>query len=322
MTAMRLGVIGFGIMGERLTRAALDHDPAVVEIAGVWDPSAAAGGRIAAAGVPALDDPAAVIAAADCVYIASPPATHLGHARAAMAAGKAVFTEKPLSVDLEDSRAFAAEVAAGGHRAAVNYIFASSFAVDQLKAWMAEGIVGTPRRLVIETAFKTWPRDWQADAAEWLSRRAEGGFTREVVSHFLFLTQRLIGPMALDQAVVGWAPDDLAEVAIDVELIAAGVKVRLGGGVGSIAQADHNRWQLEGDAGAIRLVDWGIAERLNAEGTWQPPAGVEAHDKTRPLVLKRQIDKLAALTRGAPHDLATVGEALAVQEIVEAILRG
>ena len=39
MAAIRLGFIGFGIMGERLLRAAVAHDPAVLVPAGVWDPS-------------------------------------------------------------------------------------------------------------------------------------------------------------------------------------------------------------------------------------------------------------------------------------------
>ena len=45
MTAIRLGVIGAGIMGERMLRAALDHAADTVQIVGVWDPSAAARAR-------------------------------------------------------------------------------------------------------------------------------------------------------------------------------------------------------------------------------------------------------------------------------------
>ena len=66
--------------------------------------------------VPRLADAAAVIAASDCTYIASPPASHLEHARAALAAGKSVFSEKPLAVDVADAAAFVAEA---GNRGAV-----------------------------------------------------------------------------------------------------------------------------------------------------------------------------------------------------------
>jgi hypothetical protein len=40
------------------------------------------------------------------------------------------------------------------------------------------------------------------------------------------------------------------------------------------------------------------------------------------MVLQGQLTKLAALARGEPHNLATLREALEVQEIVEAILAG
>jgi hypothetical protein len=40
----------------------------------------------------------------------------------------------------------------------------------------------------------------------------------------------------------------------------------------------------------------------------------------RPMTLRGQMDKLAALTRGEPQGLATLREALEVQRIVEAVL--
>ncbi len=317
---MRLAVIGFGVMGERIVRAALDHPSADVTLAGVWDPSAAAMERLGATLPRArrLQAVEAAIEAADCVYIASPPRTHLAHARAALAAGKAVFTEKPLGVDLDDSRAFVAETA--GARAAVNFIFASSPAVAQLKAWAAAGVIGTPQSLTIETDFKAWPRDWQMDAASWLAKRAEGGFTREVVSHFLFLTGRMLGEAALLDAHADFPPGDLAETGIEATLVAGDVPVQLTGGVGTTEASDHNLWRLEGDKGAIRLRDWSTAERLGEDGAWRPAPDAMPHTEARPLILRDQLSKLAAMTAGGAHDLATPAEALAVQELVEGIL--
>jgi hypothetical protein len=44
------------------------------------------------------------------------------------------------------------------------------------------------------------------------------------------------------------------------------------------------------------------------------------NEQMRPLVLKRQLGSVAAMTRGKTHPLATLREALEVQEVVEAIL--
>lgn len=166
-----IGIIGAGIMGERLLNAIVQQAPETLRISGIWDPAHAAMGRISARfpQVRACADAATVMAASDCVYIASPPASHLVHARAALAADRTIFSEKPLAVDVADARRF---VAQAGGRAAVNFPFASSPGVASLKEWLANGEIGQPARIRIEVAFASWPRSWQVDAADgWTSRR-------------------------------------------------------------------------------------------------------------------------------------------------------
>jgi predicted dehydrogenase len=315
---LKLGIIGAGIMGERLARAAIDQAAETVEIVGIWDPSAAALARIGAElpSIPHAASAEALTAAADCVYVASPPASHLGHARNALAAGRAVFCEKPLAVDVAEAKAFVTEN--HGARIAVNFPFASSFAVGRLSEWMAA--IGTPRTLTIDVAFRVWPRPWQHDAASWLDRRAEGGFTREVVSHFLFLSRRLLGPLELTEQLVQYPDGERAEFDIRARLIAGDVPVNLTGNVGNTPKDDHNAWTLRGDAGAIRLRDWSIAERQLSDGTWQPDPDALPNERMRPMVLKRQLDGVAKMTAGAEHQLATIQEAFDVQRIVESIL--
>ena len=320
---MRLGVIGFGIMGERLTRAALAHDSDDVALAGVWDPSDAAMARLNSelSSVAAADSPEGLIAESDCLYVASPPETHLPHARAALAAGKAVFCEKPLAVDLQDAAAFASE--AEGARTAVNFIFASSPAVAQLRAWIADGVVGPVEYLEIEMGFAVWPRPWQHDAVSWLGKRHQGGFTREVASHFLFLTRRLLGPMVLESANATYPEGEGSENEMHALLTAGGIPVKVTGAVGQTEESDMNRWTLKGKNGSVRLCDWSRAQRLTADGTWEEAPDAMPLEKARPLILKGQLDKLAVLTNGGAAEdfpLASVREALEVQQIVEAIL--
>ncbi len=320
MAPIRLGILGAGIMGERMLRAALEHASESVEVSGIWDPSAAALSRIGSTlpSVPLAASAELVLAGCDCLYIASPPATHLEHAERALAAGKAIFCEKPLAVDVAQAQRFVA--AAADARAAVNFPMASSFAVDQLRAWIAEGAVGTPRTLDIEVAFADWPRGWQRDAASWLDKPVQGGFTREVVSHFLFLTLRLAGAFTLHDRFAIFPEHGRSERAIRARLSSGTLPITLTGAVGTTAKDDHNTWTLHGSAGAIRLRDWSTAERLAPDGTWQPAGDTVPHERIRPLVLRRQLAAVAAMTRGEPHPLATLAEALAVQETVEAIL--
>ena len=311
-----LGLIGFGIMGERLLRAALEHATESVTPVAVWDPAPEAAARLAAIapGVPMLASAEAVIAACDCLYVAAPPAAHIPLAEAAFAAGRAVFLEKPLATDLGLARAFLARAEASGARAAVNFPMASSPAVTQLAQWQA---ALKPEALEIEVGFATWPRGWQQGAVGWLGKRDEGGFTREVVSHFLFLTRRRLGPLVLQEASVSYPAGDGAETAIRARLTAGGVPVTLSGGVGTTAKDDHNTWTLNG---RIRLRDWSFAETLGTDGTWAQAPDAQPNEKMRPLVLRGQLAGVAAMTAGQPHHLATLREALEVQEVVEAIL--
>lgn len=313
---LKLGILGLGIMGERLMRAALAHGN--TRVVAVWDPGAAAVARLAAItpDITMSADAAAVIAASDAVYIASPPASHIALGEQVLAAGRALFLEKPLASDLAAARAFVA--GARGQRAAVNFPMASSPSIAQLREWLPG--IGNIQRIDITAAFATWPRGWQQDAAAWLSQRAEGGFTREVISHFLFLTQRLVGPLKLEEARVTYPPGTGSETAIAARLSAGGVPVTISGGVGITLADDHNITRIQGASGAIRLRDWSFAEKLSHVGTWQAAADALPNEKMRPLTLAGQLDKLAALTRGEAVDLATLEEALAVQEVVEGIL--
>ena len=313
---IRLGVIGAGIMGERLLRAAQGH--ASVTVSGVWDPAGAALDRLAGElpGLPVVASAAEVIAGCDCVYVASPPATHLQHARAALAAGRALFCEKPLATDVADGAAFLAEAA--GARAAVNFPFASSPAVERLASWLPG--IGVPERAEIAVAFATWPRGWQHGAASWLDAPAQGGFTREVVSHFLFLARRLLGPLALVKATTRFPEAGRSERSVEATTRAGALTVGLAGSVGTTSADDSNSFTLTGPGGAIRLRDWAFAERL--EGTWQGDPQAMPHAQARPLVLQRQLDGVARMTRGEAHGLATLAEAFEVQSVVEAILQG
>jgi predicted dehydrogenase len=309
-------------MGERLLRAALNHEPSVIRPVAVWDPSPAAAARLAeiAPGLPMLGSAAAVIAACDVLYIASPPSSHIAHAEAAFAAGKAAFLEKPLASDLVEARRFVAAAEARGARAAVNFPMASSPAVAQLSAWRAG--IGAPGALSISADFATWPRGWQQAAAGWLAKRQDGGFTREVLSHFLFLTRRQLGPLTLESAQATYPAGDGAETAIRAEMTAGGVPVTVTGSVGRTTADETNEWLLSCQGGAIRLRNWSIAEKQAEDGAWATAPDALPNEKMRPLVLQGQLDKLAALTRGETTNLATLREALEVQEVVEAILAG
>ncbi len=95
--------------------------------------------------------------------------------------------------------------------------------------------------------------------------------------------------------------------------------VSMTGSVGTTEKDDHNTWTITGPGGRIRLRDWSIAER-EVDGVWQAPDDAVPNVTARPMILARQLNKVDAMTRGEANNLATLGEALEVQSIVEEIL--
>lgn len=124
----------------------------------------------------------AVIAASDAVYIASPPASHIALGQQVLGAGKAAFLEKPLASDLAAARSFVA--GAKGQRAAVNFPMALLASIAQLREWPAEH--RPPPPLDATAALRRLAARLAAGRGLPGSPNAPGGFTREVVSHFLF----------------------------------------------------------------------------------------------------------------------------------------
>lgn len=320
---VRIGTIGYGIMGERLLRVARDHDPSVLVSAGAWDPSSEAMERYKkdfpdGLACSSLED---LLAVSDVVHVASPPAYHLEQMEQAAAAGLAVHCEKPLGVDVAMSQAAVDRLTGAGARCAVNFPFTASFAFDQINAWKGAGELGDLESVEIQIGFKQWPRPWQIDAVSWLDRRQQGGFTREVVSHFLFATLRQIGPIEMLSCSVDYPAGEGSEIACTAEMRVGGVPVILAGGVGTTEKPDHNLWIMHGSKGKLRLRDWAVAERLEADGEWHEASGARPNEEMRPLILKRQLDMVAAMTRGeTDHSLASILEAFEVQKLVERIL--
>lgn len=75
----------------------------------------------------------------------------------------------------------------------MNFPFSTALNVASLGGLVSTGALGRVERAVLTPRFAEWPRGWRADATGWLARPEQGGFTREVVSHFLFVAARLFG---------------------------------------------------------------------------------------------------------------------------------
>ncbi|MDJ0821280.1 MAG: Gfo/Idh/MocA family oxidoreductase [Paracoccaceae bacterium] len=311
-------VIGLGIMGQRMLER-MELHPSYQPVA-IWDPNPEACRAAAGLAPEALiaADAATAIAAADLVYLACPPASHKTYALAAAKAGKAPFLEKPLGVDVGESEELVTRLKASGVPAAVNFTQAAGAALMGVTEAAQSGALGTLVGADILVTYSAWPRAWQ-QAADWLRFRAEGGLTREVLSHFLFFSARVLGPLSLVWARPSY-PDDpaLCETALLARLeTAEGLPVSILASVGG-AQPDRQELTIKGSLASRRITDFYVDAQSDG-GAFVEVA--DRPDDPRAASLNAQLDELLLCLSGQPHRLATLDEALAVQKLVEAMLR-
>jgi predicted dehydrogenase len=164
-----VAIIGLGIMGRRMLEHMVLHTG--YKPVALWD----------------LDPDACQNA-----QIIAPEA----YALEAALANKSVFLEKPLGVDIRQSNELVAELEKSGVPAAVNFTQAAGVALSGVTEAARSGEMGDLVGVDIVVTYAEWPRDWQKDA-DWLKFRDEGGLTREVISHFLFFSERILGPLTV-----------------------------------------------------------------------------------------------------------------------------
>ena len=310
--AHRVGIIGLGTVGRRFVDLFTADDR--FDLVACWDASDTARGACEA---PVVADADQVIAAADLVYIAVPPAAHGDYVRRCVAAGRAMLCEKPLGVDVADSRELTALVDSSGLAAAVNFVHGSAPAAVELGRRLANGDAGDVTVADLRVHMPLWPRAWQAEAT-WLGAAAEGGWTREIGSHFVFCARRVLGGATLVAATVRRPDPTRAEDLVHARLDCAGVPMLITGTSGG-AGPEIVEFIVRGTQRSFRIVDWYRLEVTNDDDVWTP-VDLPAEPTPAVAAYRAQLDQIAAMLDGAAHTLPTFADALAVQEIVEGIL--
>jgi predicted dehydrogenase len=306
-------------MGRRVLEHMLRH-PGYQPVA-LWDPDlrACQEARSLAPDVPVATSADDAMAAADLVYLACPPVPRKAYALAAQQGGKAVFLEKPLGVDVGESEALVAAFKGSGLPVAVNFTQAAGAALNGVSEAARSGELGELRGVDIVVTYADWPRGWQK-AADWLRFRDEGGMSREVISHFLFFSERILGPLSVAWAKPSYPKDpQLCETHMLARLENAdGLPVTIMASVGGV-QPDRQELTIKGSAASRRITDFYVDARSDG-GPFEEL--IERPSDPRAVSLKAQLDELLLCIQGKPNRLATPEEALRVQKLVESMLRG
>jgi predicted dehydrogenase len=280
MTKRRLALLGFGHVAEH------GHLPAWLArddftIAAVAEPSPA---RRAVAerllpGIRLHDDAAALLAGGgiDVVDIAAPPALHVPLALRAAAAGCHIVCEKPLAVSLAEYRTLVAAVQSAGVVLFTVHNWKHSLQFSQLRELLAEGAVGRPTHLSIETVRAgravSVGSEWRGEAA-----MAGGGILVDHGWHALYLLLGLAGeaPQRIAATVerrryLDGNVEDTARCRIEFASMTGEMFLTWAG------DTRRTRWQAHGTAGTVTLADdRGELVGTGARREWAFPLSLSA----------------------------------------------
>jgi len=186
----------------------------------------------------------------DAIYIATPHTQHADVAVQALAAGKAVLCEKPLTVNAAQAeRVFEAGRTHG--RFVMEAVWTRFLpAYDQVRAWLADGRIGRVTAIDAWFGFEADPNPED----RLFSAQLAGGALLDVGIYGVSLAQSLLGgPLVVRDAVA-----DLCATGVDEDVRATvdvgpdAVPLRLHA---SIRQRPYNALRITGEAGEILVPD-------------------------------------------------------------------
>ena len=318
MVKHRVGIIGLGIMGRRMVVNFNNHP--LFEIVGVWDPSEQSISKTR------IDNPTILISESptemisngriDLLYIACPPEFHKAYALMAIEQKIPVYLEKPLGVDIAESKKLVHELNKSKTPNIVNFVQASCEALEITQKEIRSGSAGEVTSIDIVMQYQQWPRSWQVEA-DWLRFRSAGGYTREVLSHFIFVTERLFGPAKIVFSNPLYPHEtELCETHIQAQLLCGSTPVNILGSCGGVGP-DRQEITIWGTKKSYRISDFYFLETAK-DPDWQ--SALKSDDDPRTTTLQRQLDHVDKWLTGNDHPLASAEDAFSVQIIIENML--
>lgn len=314
---IRVAIIGLGGVGSRVKKAFLEHS--ATEVISVCDlDSSIVSSHTSDQGIVGYTDYRAMLKQEqlDLVYVAVPPKYHHAIVLDILKSRKHILCEKPLANSLQEAEAMLAAALESGVVHAMNFPTYYRPACKEMKRFLKEGRLGDVRRVEIKLHFPEWPRTWQQN--NWISTREQGGFTREVIPHFLQIIQRLFGPVGRVSSSLEYPEDSTAcEIGIlaNIELVANKNISVLVNGLSHAAVQEETSLTIYGSKGRVSLKNWGGLFFGNEGGEWMDiPLQSENH-------LHEMVDNVVKAIWNQENDIIDFDEGTRVQRTLDLLLQ-
>jgi predicted dehydrogenase len=254
---VRIGVIGAGGMGSSHAQGIKTLQRA--RVAAVSDSDEARGRKLAGdMGVPWFGDYQQMLREGeiDAVSIASPPFMHKEMALAASAAGKHIFCEKPMAVNVADCEAMIQAAQQAGVTLMVGQVLRFLMPFLKVRELVDGGAIGRPIGVEVTRisggSGGVWSVPWRAHLEQ------SGGLLMEINAHEIDLLRCLGG----DVASVYAEADNYVHPDADYPDLAFVLLRFRNGAIGSLYSSNacplgETSGKVQGTEGAIRYNGWG-----------------------------------------------------------------
>lgn len=190
----------------------------------------------------------------DIIYLAVPPKYHYPIALDIFESGKHFICEKPLANSREEAESMARISKDKDMVTAMNFPTIYTKAFEKIESLLKEGFIGELVRIEFQGYFTNWPRLWQQN--NWIDTREQGGFVREVVTHYIQIIQRLFGDIENIVSFIEYPKDPIKS---EKSIIAKGeigdVQVLINA-VAHIGMVEDLSFKIFGSKGSIFLKNW------------------------------------------------------------------
>jgi predicted dehydrogenase len=333
----RIAVAGAGYIGQA-HMAAVQAEPGCT-LSAVVDPSPAAAGAAARAGVPLYPSIEALLARdrPDGLVLATPNALHVPQALQCVDAGLPVLLEKPVATTVAEARTLLARVQQTGARVLVGHHRAHSPIMAKARQVVASGQLG---RLVAVMGSATFykPDSYFADGP-W--RRAPGGGPILLnMVHEVHNLRMLCGEITqvqamASQAVRGFAVEDTVSMGLrfangvlgsfllsDTAACARSWEQTSQENPAYPSYADEDCYVLTGSNGSLSVPTMRLKTYPRPEErSWWKPFEVGQVGLVREDPIQRQMAHFAAVVRGEAEPLVDVHDGLQNLAVTEAIVQ-
>ncbi len=257
------------------------------------------------------DDAAALIAdeEVDAIYVATPPSSHADYTVAALAAGKFVYVEKPMSTDIAGCDAMiAANESVGGNRLVVAHYRRALPLFEAVDGLLRKGAIGRPALVdirldqrAVEGKKANPAENWRIDAAI-----SGGGLFHDLAPHQIDLIIHWFGE---PKKIRGTSEAD-GRVSGTFET-PAGIEVRGRWDFQSSESVEECR--IEGNAGSLRFSFFGQPRLEIDRGE-----GREIREFEHPRTVQRgMIERTNRFFRGEGPNPCPPGEARTGMVVIE-----